>query len=154
MDEFISWCNANVGFVSLLLSALTLLVSIIAVIVSIHTARLPYKKKVLIVTGHTVSGAGLGLHITATNVGNRNISIKMIGYLIGDQVYVNKNTLFDSQVNLAQGETTSQYYDISEFKTVLSGLKVSPFLKIKALVEDTEGTRYKKNLARVKTIIE
>lgn len=78
----------------------------------------------------------------------------MIGYLIGDQVYVNKNTLFDSQVNLAQGETTSQYYDISEFKTVLSGLKVSPFLKIKALVEDTEGTRYKKNLARVKTIIE
>ena len=107
----------------------------------------------LVVTGHTVSGAGFSLHITATNVGNRNINIKTIGYLIGDQVCVNKNTLFDSQVDLAQGETTSQYYDIGEFKTVLLGLKVSPFLKIKAFVEDTEGTRYKKNLARVKTII-
>lgn len=68
-------------------------------------------------------------------------------------MYVSKNTLFDSQVNLAQGEITSQYYDIRAFKTFLVGLKVSPFLKIKAFVEDIEGTLYKKNFARIKTII-
>ena len=42
--ELIQWCNENVGFATIVLSALTLLVSIIAVIVSIRTARLPYKK--------------------------------------------------------------------------------------------------------------
>lgn len=43
--NFIDWCNNNMGFVSLLLSALTLFVSILAIVVSIHTAKLPYKKK-------------------------------------------------------------------------------------------------------------
>ena len=34
--NFIEWCNNNIGFASILLSALTLLVSIIAVVVSIQ----------------------------------------------------------------------------------------------------------------------
>lgn len=153
MTEFLNWCNSNVGFVSVLLSALTLLVSVIAVVVSIHTARLPYKKKVLVSAGNTISDMGIGLHITATNIGNRNITIKTIGFLIDAKVYVNKNTLFDSQISLAQGVTTSQYYDLNEFKTTLASMKANPLTMIKAFVEDSEGTRYKKNLALVKTII-
>lgn len=153
MTEFLNWCNSNVGFVSVLLSALTLLVSVIAVVVSIQTARLPYKKKVLVSTGNTISDMGIGLHITATNIGNRNITIKTIGFLIDTQVYVNKNTLFDSQISLAQGVTTSQYYDLNEFKTTLSSMKANPITMVKAFVEDSEGRRYKKNLSLVKTII-
>ena len=42
IEEIITWCNSNNGFATILLSALTLLVSIIAIIVSIRTARLPY----------------------------------------------------------------------------------------------------------------
>lgn len=154
MIEFISWCNDNVGFISLLLSALTLLVSIIAIIVSIHTARLPYKKNILVTTGNTISETGIGLHITATNVGNRNVKIKMIGFLIDDQVYINKNSLFDSQVNLVQGETTSQYFDLGEFRNALLEMKINPLMTVKAFIEDTEGTKYKKKLAKAKTIIE
>ena len=41
MTDFIAWCNDNVGLVSLILSALTLFVSVIALVVSIQTARLP-----------------------------------------------------------------------------------------------------------------
>ena len=54
IEEIITWCNSNNGFATILLSALTLLVSIIAIIVSIRTARLPYKKK-LIVSGGIVA---------------------------------------------------------------------------------------------------
>lgn len=108
MNEFIIWCNNNVGFVSIVLSALTLFVSIIAIIVSIHTARLPYRKRLMVVTGNYISEDGIGYHITATNIGNRNIKIKTIGFLIGKSIYINKNTIFDSQVMLSQGEETSQ----------------------------------------------
>lgn len=45
IEEIITWCNSNNGFATILLSALTLLVSIIAIIVSIRTARLPYNYK-------------------------------------------------------------------------------------------------------------
>ena len=45
--NFIDWCNNNMGFASLLLSTLTLFVSILAIVVSIHTAKLPYKMNIL-----------------------------------------------------------------------------------------------------------
>lgn len=57
INEIINWCNLNNGFATILLSVLTLLVSIIAVIVSIHTARLPYKKKLLISAGSAIRAA-------------------------------------------------------------------------------------------------
>ena len=48
MVNIVEWCNNNSGFFSGILSLLTLVVSIIAVIISIHTARLPYKKKLVL----------------------------------------------------------------------------------------------------------
>ena len=153
MAEVIAWCNVNVGFVSLVLSAFTLLVSIIAILVSLHTARLPYKKKVMVKTGTYISANGSGLHITATNVGNRSIKIKTIGFLVNDYLYINQKTIFDSQIILAQGETTSQYFDEDELKRTLIRLGVSPKTKIKAYVEDTEDTKYKKKLMKAEKML-
>lgn len=153
MNEFVNWCNTNVGFVSLVLSFLTLAVSIIAVIVSVHTARLPYKKKILVTTGNYISTTECGLHVTATNVGNRNIKVKTIGFLFCGKVYVNKNTLFNSQIVLGQGETTSQYFNLQDFQNTLISSQISPNTRIIGFVEDTEGTRYKKRLAKAKRIL-
>lgn len=61
--DFVNWCNNNIGFATLILSALTLFVSILAVIVSIHTAKLPYKKKVLVVAGSYLTADSIGIHI-------------------------------------------------------------------------------------------
>ena len=47
----VQWCNENVGFATIVLSALTLMVSIVAIVVSIKTAQLPYKKLLKIETG-------------------------------------------------------------------------------------------------------
>ena len=142
--NFIDWCNNNMGFASLLLSALTLFVSILAIVVSIHTAKLPYKKKLLVAAGSYFTDGSLGIHITATNVGNRNVKIKNIGILMGKMVYINKNSLFDSQVILSQGDVTSQYYDIDDLRSAIAANNISPSTRMIALVEDTEGKRYKK----------
>lgn len=43
---FIEWCNNNQGFITAIFSLLSLLVSTIAIVISILTSRLPYKKAV------------------------------------------------------------------------------------------------------------
>ena len=62
---------------------------------------------------------------------------------------MNKNTLFDSQTVLSQGEDTSQYYDINELRQSIYKMNPNLFTKIMAFVEDTEGKQYKKKLQRV-----
>lgn len=151
--NFIEWCNNNMGFASLLLSALTLFVSILAIIVSIHTAKLPYKKKLLVTSGSYFTDGSIGIHITASNVGNRNIKIKTIGILMGKMVYVNKNSLFDDQVILTQGDVTSQYFDLEDLKVSIAMNKIKSSTRMIAMIEDTEGRRYKKRLPKIKKII-
>ena len=149
VKEIINWCNSNNGFATILLSALTLLVSIIAIIVSIHAARLPYKKKLIVSGGSFVSVGGIRLHITATNVGNRQIKISNIGFRIKKHVYINPHTIHESQIILGQGEVTSQYYDINDFKKAIYDMQLDGSTKIYAYVKDTEGKEYKKYFSRV-----
>ena len=54
----IQWCNDNNGFISAVLSFVGLLLSIIAIVISLRTAKLPYKKKLLL-GSYTSIGAGL-----------------------------------------------------------------------------------------------
>lgn len=149
MKELITWCNANEGFATLLLSALTLLVSIIAIIVSINTARIPYKKRLLVTVGSFISEAGIGYHITATNVGNRQLKISNIGFQIQKYVYINKFTISDSQIMLSQGEVTTQYFEIDDLKRAIKAMNVTGFTQIYAYVKDTEGKEYKKHFSSV-----
>ena len=91
MGEVIRWCNDNNGFLTGVLSLLTLVVSVIAVVVSIQTARLPYKKKAILsssflygmVTEPFASKpVALGLEAGITNLGNRAIHITYLGYAV------------------------------------------------------------------------
>lgn len=40
--DVIQWCNENNGFLTAILSVVGLMLSVIAIVISIHTARLPY----------------------------------------------------------------------------------------------------------------
>ena len=89
---FIEWCNQNNGFISAILSIIGLLLSIIAIVISIHTARLPYKKKLLLGSSLLLGVSQIplrgtetslvGMSSTATNVGNRTISLMYLGFAI------------------------------------------------------------------------
>lgn len=77
--NFISWCNNNEGFATIILSTLTLVVSIIAIVVSIKTAKLPYKKKINInVIYNEVNENLYGCELYIINTGNRTIGVTNI----------------------------------------------------------------------------
>ena len=153
MADFINWCNNNVGIISIILSALTLFVSMIALVVSIRTARLPYKKKVRVSTGSYISAEDIGCYVTATNIGNRKIKIQNIGLKCGDKVFINTNTIMESKVFLDAGDTTTVYFELNELKSQLVATRMKQKLIIKAFVEDTEGSIYQKRLSSVKRLL-
>lgn len=72
---------------------------------------------------------------------------------MGKMVYINKNSLFDSQVILSQGDVTSQYYDIDDLRSAIAANNISPSTRMIALVEDTEGKRYKKRMSKIKRVL-
>ena len=98
--SFIKWCNDNNGFLTALLSIVGLTVSIIAIIVSIRTARLPYKKKILlgssflleasVIPNVSVKTSFRGISSAATNIGNRKINLIYLGYAIKKEGKYNK----------------------------------------------------------------
>lgn len=47
--NIIRWCNENNGFLTAILSLIGLVLSVTAIVVSIRTARLPYKKKLMLI---------------------------------------------------------------------------------------------------------
>lgn len=152
VNNVIKWCNENEGFATILLSFGTLVVSIIAIVISIRTSKLPYKKKLLIVVG-TYIGIGIdamGTHITATNIGNRNIRIKNIGLRINKRCYCNIKRLKNNQKTLATGDTTTHHIEKKEL-TELKELKKN--YRVYGYVEDTEGKKYKKYLCRLNKLL-
>ena len=153
MADFINWCNNNVGIISIILSALTLFVSMIALVVSIRTARLPYKKKVRVSTGSYISAENIGCYVTATNVGNRKIKIQNIGLKCYGKVFINTKTIMESKAFLGTGDTTTQYFELDELKRQLIAAKAKQKQIIKAFVEDTEGSIYQKRLSSVKRLV-
>lgn len=48
MEQIIQWCNTNVGFVSGILALFSIVLSLVAIYVSIVVAKLPFKKKITV----------------------------------------------------------------------------------------------------------
>ena len=152
MKEIVEWCNINNGFLTAVLSLLTLIVSIIAIIVAVRSARLPYKKKILVETGHYFSDAGYGIHVTATNIGNRDVVLTSVCLVIGDQTCLNPHTFSDSKGRLRCGEATSQYYSSEMLQNALRQIPSNSNDKVYGLAKDTEGKEYRKRIGTVEKL--
>lgn len=137
LSDVIQWCNENVGFATIVLSGLTLLVSIIAVIVSLRTARLPYKKLLKIEAGSYFTTDGdSGLHVTAVNCGNVDFTISNMGFIAkGNQLMINMHSSNQYPVRLKNGEQVSEYF--ADGSSTIQNLKSNR--KIIAYVKDSEG---------------
>ncbi len=144
LAEVIQWCNDNVGFATIVLSSLTLLVSVIAIIVSVRTARLPYKKMLKIETGsYLTTDDESGLHVTAINCGNIDFTINSMGFIgKGNQFMVNFHSKNQYPLRLKNGDQVSEYFTDAE--PAVQHLKMNK--KIIAYVKDSEGKIYKKRM--------
>jgi hypothetical protein len=79
MKILIGWCNDNAGFIAALQTIATILLSIIAVGVSIYFSRLQYKKELKIYSGLDYDSEGrYSLELYLVNTGNVPLFIKNI----------------------------------------------------------------------------
>lgn len=154
MQSFIQWCNNNSGFVSAILSIVGIAISLIAIIVSIKTARLPYKKKLMLsssalIGANTAAGllatpAIIGMEAAAANVGNRAISITYLGYAIKKDGQFSKiypvNRQFDCKGLLNPSEVKSVQFSTEEL--VKGFAKEDPKTELYVFASDTEGKEY------------
>jgi len=147
----IEWCNQNQGFISALLTLVTILLAVIAIVVSISTARKPFKKKLLLSTSLTLgmvtspyvgnSPTPIGYSISASNIGNRAVNITYLGFAVKidgrlQRVYALDRDLGGKGVIQAT-ETRDVQFLADELIQGFS--KIDQRTKVFACVEDSEG---------------
>lgn len=76
--NFILWCNENGGFLSAVLSILTILISVGAMYISYRVGRLPYVKKLSMIPCLCRKNDTYYIDLTIINIGNAPICIKGI----------------------------------------------------------------------------
>ena len=153
----IDWCNNNQGFISAILTLVALLLSGIAIYVSIRTARLPYKKKLLLQSGYklffaqtiygSVQDAGAALCVSAVNLGNRIINLTYLGVGFIDNGKIRKLALLNGDTScerkIDSGDTTSVDFMYKYLVTLADTLQGKVLY---ACAYDSEGEEYKKKI--------
>jgi len=77
--NLVEWCNCNQGFVEAIMCLSSIIIGVVAVVVSLKTAFLPYKKEVLFNPFFYRDESGkIGCIIHVANVGNRIVVIDVI----------------------------------------------------------------------------
>ena len=168
MELIVNWCNENNGFITAILSAIGLLLSVTAIVVSIRTARLPYKKKLKLtlsvdvafskntITGEVISSI-MGITVNAANIGSRNVSIVYLGLCIKDKKskWNKKITKIRDGITgigmIALAEIKTELYRKVDLLSLLSLL--SGDAKIYLYAKDTEGTEYFKSVGNAKNML-
>ena len=148
MNEFIEWCNQNQGFVSAILALTSIVLSIIAIFVSIQVAKLPFCKKIAVAFYTNLGvGASAGIQfysIEAVNIGNRIIKVNFvgIGYKERDRWMkcYNKESPNPSNVMLDINETVAAQYDVLDVNQLMTKRILY------AIAVDIEGKVYKKRI--------
>ena len=160
MSEIITWCNNNDGFVSAMLALFSICLSVLAIVVSVNVAKLPYKKKVRVshslnwgVT-QTNSLVGIGISIFCLNVGNRMVKTDFVGLAFYKEGRLQKLYAFDRDLDCKKEILTSQSvevtYSIDELRRI--GQQVGD-VTLYATSIDVEGTITAKQFGTVENIL-
>ena len=162
--NFIEWCNNNQGFISATLTIFTILLSILAIAISIRTAKLPYLKKVKLYSKSnfgvydTLQGAafkGLSCTVGIVNIGNRAIYIDYLGlgfYLNGRiQKFTPLNRKLECKKRIEPTETCEVEFLLQELKVAQQ--RIDRDEVIYAILIDTEGKIHKKRIGTLSMII-
>lgn len=166
MENIIIWCNENNGFLTGILSLLTLLVSVIAIYVSIRTARLPFKKKIKLVSkvnvlieqnisSREVCSQVRGITVEAINLGNRNVNITYLGFAVKEfgkplRKIQTTNRVLGGTGILSPTQVSDMEYSVAE----LNDLKqFKPRAKLFCYAIDSEDKTYKKYYGRAGRVL-
>lgn len=163
---FIQWCNDNNGFLTAVLSIIGLMLSIIAIAVSIRTARLPYKKRILlgsslllgtsVNSGEQISSSILGIAASATNIGNRTVNLTYLGYAIKRDGRFNLlypiDRKFESKASLTPSEMFESQFYTDELLIRFS--RENRDIKLFVFAKDSEGKEYKRKAGNIGKLLD
>jgi hypothetical protein len=169
MLEIIKWCNWNTGFLTAVLSVVGLLLSSIAIFVSIRTARLPYIKKVKLsystdmaisidcVTRQSTSEIA-GISVNVVNAGSRDINIAFLGLAVKVKTFGGEykkivKTMSDITYTgiLSPASIRTEFYKKEELLSLTTYF--SKNAKLYVYVRDTEDQEHVKRLGCVNDIL-
>lgn len=135
-NNFVKWCNCNEGFVSAVLSVLTLMTSIIAIWISVRLAYIPYKKRIFINPVFDIKENKYELSLTIANSGNKLIGISYV------TVYYKNEYIGDNcEQKFIEPSKTNEYF--IELNLNAENVKFDKKRKVKIVVDDTEKKEYK-----------
>lgn len=162
MTKIIVWCNENNGFLTAILSVIGLLISTIAVVVSIRTAKLPFRKKLklssstdIIFSQHSsgeVSSEVASITVSAANVGFRNVCITYLGLLVDDGTALHSHKQKMAKVRdeitgtglILPSEVKTETFKRIDLFYALSRMNQSA--KVYLCAQDTEGAEHTKKI--------
>ncbi|MEN6471710.1 MAG: hypothetical protein ABFC62_09610 [Clostridiaceae bacterium] len=160
MTDIIGWCNQNNGFLTGILSIVGLLLSSVAIVISIRTARLPYKRKLIlsssilisiVQTGLTAEPIPMWLQASVANAGNRTINLTYLGYAIKNKKKVKRlypiNREFECKGIIDPSEMKCVQFSVDELVKGLSS--VDPKLKLFVYATDSEQNEYSRRAGTV-----
>lgn len=148
VQQIIEWCNLNSGFIQCILTLMTIIISIIAIIVSINTSRLPYKKKIKLKNGFYYSPEENGIYISVVNVGNREVHINNFCISIDKRKNIFPKEEIGKNIKLSLGEEYSIFFDNKDLaKSKDDGNKLYCYF------EDVENTKKYKYIGKIKEIL-
>ena len=143
INQFISFGNSNQGFLSAIFSACSLLVSVVAIVLTFYNSVLPYKKR-LECTGclYEKDGKIIGT-VDIVNCGNRAIMIKEIN-IFRNQSRLHVGCRMKSHIfRLMPGVMKTAHIRIYDEEELIKEniMDVNPFIYIE--IVDTENKHYR-----------
>lgn len=170
MNEIINWCNENNGFLTAVLSVIGLVLSLIAIVVSIKTARLPYKKELKLSATYNVmfqknnytnevSSAIIGMDVNVANTGSREINITRLNIGMkhpsigkGMQCVIKLSNASEGIGILHPTQIATARYNASELMPTFA--RINKYTKLYVYAVDSEGKEYKKKIGTVNKAID
>lgn len=110
MLNIINWCNHNQGFLSFVLSVVTILISIFAIYISINTAKIPFTIKLKAIPTVYSSPEGLYVDLLIYNQGYIKIGLAsvhisdpnniVIGMYEGEPLYIESGSFQKCKIGI------------------------------------------------------
>lgn len=144
MKTFINWCNFNQGFLSFILSSLTIILSIIAMGISLRIGKIPYKRKLKIIPFAYCSANGkIFMEIIITNCGHSEIGIEHIKIMDNSNLVLGFSSLnIGKMIYIKPERSTRCSVEITDRADYIEENMIDLNKKIVITVRDVLGNEY------------
>jgi hypothetical protein len=147
MKQIIDWCNCNQGFLSALLSILTILISGFTIFLSWKIGKMPFRNaiSVTVSTGGKDDGGYYRLHIVIVNIGNIPMYIGSVEVTDREKHHLGSmNTYYENKdfIILNPNEIIDDIVIVKNRNELFDKYELDFNGKIKIIVKELNGKRH------------